>query len=296
MIHNPDDFSFNNDDLAKLAESIKTAQEKYNVDTEEELVDNLPRQDKRRHGEIEVLKLNGIALTENGILTRSSFFENLEITKKDLYGDILLTKEEAQKLSKAYRKLSTGINSIVPMTCKAYDCKMANRCPYVEMDKAPLGRPCLLEEDLLNYHTVKFMNQFDVKMEDHSEVMLIQELAELIILEMRLTILMSGSGDNLEQMLGGWKVVFSPEGDREELMTEHWALQAKERIKNRRMKILESLNATRKAQAQINKNKKNTEESNDYGSFVKNMKQMFEGLRETEEAEYTEIPQDKPAE
>lgn len=289
IFNNIDELGFNNEDLNKLSEMIKEAQEKYDVKDEEELVEKLPVQNNIKHGEIELVKLNGLALTEQGILTRAGFFENLEITKKDHYGDIMLTKEEANKLSRAYRKLSTGVNSIVPMTCKAYDCKMANRCPYVEMDKAPLGRPCLLEEDMLNYHTVKFMNQFDVKTEDHSEVLLVQELAELVILEMRLTIIMSGSSDSLEQMMGGWKIVFSPEGDKEELMTEHWAFAAKEKIKNRRMKILDSLMATRKVQAQINKNKKEAKDDGSYTSYVKNMKAMFESIRETEEVQYTEI-------
>lgn len=216
---------------------------------------NLPIHDTRKHGKLSVVSVNGIGLTENGKLTKTAFFDNLESIDKETYGDILLTPEEARSLSLVYRFMSTGVNSVVPLICNT-NCPYKDICPYLKANKAPIGKRCKLEHDLLNYHTARFIKEFDVDPEDHSEIMLIQELSELIIYEQRASLILA-KPENAS--LFSVKTSINKDGDISEEEVEHWAIGLKEKLKNRRLKILDALNATRKAKAMTGKNKNNEE-------------------------------------
>jgi len=210
-----------------------------------ENTDVIEKYDKKKHGEMQLVTIDSLVLTESGELTRSSFFDKITIAR-DQYGEIALTPDEAIKLKRAYSTMTTGINSSVPLICRAEQCPFAQSCIHVELENAPIGRQCPIELELLYYHTRKFIEEFDVPMDRHSEVMLVQELAELIIYETRVTKTLAKSefGD-----LRGERVKFSPDGEEFREDTEHWAFGVKERIKTRRMKILDALNATRKNKA-----------------------------------------------
>jgi len=243
---NVNEIDINNSE-EKFIELLAKAKDKHGVETNEDLRELLPTQKKNNtNGTIVLTDITGISLTSEGLITRNEFFANLEATSKEQYGEILLTRGEAERLSMSYKKTATGVNSAVPLTCMGNDCPFANNCIYVEMDKAPLGKPCKVEADLLNFHTTRFVNEFDVNVNDHSEIMLIQELSELIIMETRVTAVLAHP-DNAR--LFGIRVSIAADGTPLEEEVEHWAWGTKEKIKNRRMKILESLNATRKAKA-----------------------------------------------
>lgn len=88
-----------------------------------------------------VIGLDGIKVSEEGVMTKTRYFNTLDIDQEK-YGDIAFTEEEAIKISRSIRHLSTGINAAVPLTCAGSQCPFEATCAYVEIGKAPIGRPC----------------------------------------------------------------------------------------------------------------------------------------------------------
>lgn len=227
----------------KLKEVVEKAKEELGVKTDEELLEVLPDQKKSEHGAIELVGYNGVALTDQGKLTKTHFFNSLKLSR-DIYKDMALTQSESQGLIAAFRTLSTGTNSVLPMKCTGPSCPFAEQCPYMQINKAPIGLACPVELELLLYHTERFMKEFDVDPEEHSELMLVQELAELIVYEMRITRILSKEEN---AMLKFDEIMYTPDGDMMTTTKIHWAWELKEKIKNRRFKLLDLMMGTRKS-------------------------------------------------
>jgi len=268
------DINSKKDDFIELLEQERKRQ---GVETNKELREKLPPQKSTETGTIILTDITGISLTSEGILTRNEFFSNMESTKLEQYGDIVLTEEEARKLMMSYKKMSTGVNAAVPLTCQGTECPFAKNCPYVELGKEPLGKPCLVEADLLNYHTTRFINEFDVDVNEHSEIMLIQELSELIIMETRVTNVLA---EPKNASLYGIKESVAADGTIIQEEVEHWAWGLKEKMKTRRMKILESLNATRKSKSAIKDYGSASEEDNTKTARVNKMIAIMDQIKE----------------
>ena len=277
-----------NNNLDVFNEALGKAIEKHNVDSETELKEVVPPQDAEKYGKIEAVKLNGLALTSDGAITRTSYFDNIDI-KEEFYGNIVLSSEEAKKLAMTFKHLVKGVNALVPLTCTGPRCPFADQCPLVQMNKAPIGKPCLLEYELLDYNTKRFIEEFDVDMNNYSEVMMIQELSELIVYEMRAS---RALADPENAQLFGIRFKFSPEGEAIEEQVIHWAWELKEKIKNRRMRILDALMATRKNKASV-KDKKEDKESALYyrqmADLINSIDKVRTNYTNIEEGNYEEM-------
>ena len=120
---------------------------------------------------------------------------------------------------------------------------LVHNCPYYEEDKAPVGLPCLVEVNLLHFYTTQYLNEFDVDPSRITEMHLVGELAELDIYEMRSTKLIA---EKYPTMISDVVMGFDSEGTP--LINEDISkvFDLKERLKKSRMKILETLMATRK--------------------------------------------------
>jgi len=277
-----------NKDFERFQDLLDSAKSQLNSSDVSEVKKELPKQDNRKYGAALVVSLNDIALTSDGMLTKTAFFENLNIDK-EIYGDIKLTAEEAKSLAVQMKNMTTGVNSVVPLRCVADSCPFKDTCWFFENDKAPVGKPCPIEFQLLKYHTQRFIEEFNCDVNDHSEVLLIQELSELIVYEMRVTKKLANDATDLK----GVVIKFSPDGIPMEEETVHWAWTLKDSIKSRRMKILQSLNATRKEKAAINKNIPQNdpikEQLNSYATIRDIMKEIRNNEIGYSEAKYEPI-------
>lgn len=191
-----------------------------------------------------LVRLDGLALTEDGKLTKTKFFNFLKTDIED-YSDIALTEEQAQLVSRHLRYLSTGLNAVVPIFCGGKDkCPFIRTCPMDKVGKVPLGRLCPVEVSLTKLWTEAYVREFDVDPANFSELSLVQELAELDIYDRRATILLQeGEGQTLMQQQA---VGVDPDGNPVYQTQVHQAWEIKERIKNRKLRILEALVGTRK--------------------------------------------------
>lgn len=205
----------------------------------------------------------------------------------DQYDDIMLTAEQALSLASTYRKLSTGTNAVVPIKCTGPLCPFKDDCFYHSIGQAPLGKKCKVEYDLLNYHSTRFIEQFDVDPQNHSDFMLVQELSELIVYEMRLARILGGwvdgqANNNKSMYLSGETVVGAAD-EVHFVETQHWAFDAMEKVKNRRMKILDALMGTPKS-----RNSKKNDQQQVITSYSQQVGQIVDILRNIKETKYEE--------
>ena len=217
-----------------------------------------------------MIGLNGIKVEHDGVMSRSGYFDMLEFDK-DKYSDIVFTQAEAQKISMSLRTMSTGINAAVPMICAGEQCAFAKTCPYVEAGKPPLARGCLVEAQLITYWTKQFIEEFEVDVTNFTETQLVSELAEFNIYELRVTKYLADKHPTLMQ-----DVITSIDNTGEVIENQEIsrAFDLKERIKRDRMKVLESLMATRKERVKI------TTERNKGQSTAAKLTELREKLEE----------------
>jgi len=191
-----------------------------------------------------LVTLSGLALTQDGKLTKHDWFDFLDV-KLDNYDDIILSADDARRLQHYFKKLSTGTVSTIPMYCGGEKhCPQADFCEFVKLGKIPLGRRCLVEVELVDFWTKRYLEEYDVDVNDQTDVYMIGELAELNVLEMRINnILAKFENSELSEV-----TIAGQDQDGRPIETvkisRFWEI--KESIKNRRLKILEALVGTRK--------------------------------------------------
>ena len=125
---------------------------------------------------------------------------------------------------------------------------LVHNCELERMNKAPVGAPCIYEQVLLREKTEAYFEEFDITADRPTEMHLVAELAELDLYERRATQMLSLQDQDMSQedVMG-----FDNNGNAiiKEDISKYFNL--KERIKRQRLKILESLSATRKERAKI---------------------------------------------
>lgn len=197
----------------------------------------------------ELVTLGGTAVTTDGKITKSGYFRFL---KHDLdnYEDVQLSKKQAQKIQTHIQKLSTGSTAMAPMFCGGAHCPFATRCPLVQTKydddpevrgdpihgKAPIGRQCIIEVQLMKQWIVNYFEEYDVDPTNWTEVGYVNELAEIEILLMRLNMNIAKVEHSelvIDQMVGvgqdGTPIIqkaLSP------------FMEQKERLQSRRSKII----------------------------------------------------------
>lgn len=133
-----------------------------------------------------------------------------------------------------------------------------HNCPYHQIKKAPVGLPCIVEANLIHFYAKQYMEEFDVDPTRLTEIHLVGELAEFNIYEMRATKLIA---EKYPTMLQDYFQGFSEDGSA--IINEDIAkvFELKEKIKKSRLKILETLMATRKERAKAVISAINSQES-----------------------------------
>ncbi len=180
------------------------------------------------------IRLSGTATTESGALTKHRYFEFLNIDLDD-YSDIEFTPEEAKKVRGHLAKLSTGATAAVPMVCSP-KCPFRDRCVFYKMGKAPFGRACLIEANLIREWTMLYFNEYEVDPNNFTEVGMVAELAEIEIYMWRLNMNLARA-ENAELVTENVVGV----AHNGEVLTEKQLsvfLQAKQTLSNRKSKLI----------------------------------------------------------
>lgn len=189
---------------------------------------------KNREKKTEVT-VSGMAFTQSGAITKSNYFRWIG-HDLDQYDMVKLSPEEARRIDTHLRKLSTGSQAMIPMYCAGPSCPFAARCPLQQIDKAPISKQCLLEVQLLKEFIIRYFNEFDVDPNNFTEVGYVNELAEILILEMRLNMALARP-ENAELMIDQVANVTS---DGTPIIQKQLSpfMEQKERLANRRSRII----------------------------------------------------------
>jgi len=220
-----------NDKLESLSKTLKKT------------VENQGRMDGKGYKKNVAYSLNGRVLKEDGAIQKTDFFDFLEMNLDD-YSDITLTADEADRLRKHVQAASTGVQSLIPLICAGEQCKFKERCPLYEMGKAPVGRQCLPEVELLTFFRKRFIEEYDVNPQNMTDLVMVNELAEIEIFEMRCNIALSkvDGQDLTQENIVGVTNTGAPYTQK----VVHTAWDVKERLKIRKMKLIEALVGSRK--------------------------------------------------
>lgn len=231
---------------------------------------------------------DGTALTEKGEITKHHYLDFLNIKLHD-YKDLHYTKEELESVRKHLRFLSTGHASAVPLLCAAEKCPFANTCPLQLMGRAPLGKQCIPEHEFVNLKRRQYMEEYEIYPNQPSMMTLINELAEIDIYEMRATLNLA-KNENADLFID--EVVNVTEAGHEVKQKRiHPAFEIKEKLKNRRMRILEVLVGTPKEKYKRQAALKKVE-GDDYSVTLTEVQQTLRNLkRQTDEIAFSNAKQ-----
>ncbi len=109
----------------------------------------------------------------------------------DDYSTQTFTSEEMDKIKRKLKSLSSGSSSSLPLRCAGATCPFSANCTFVELDKAPLGKTCLIEGSLLREWTIGFIMEYGVSPDSLTDRILVQELAELELILYRVNSILS---------------------------------------------------------------------------------------------------------
>lgn len=182
-----------------------------------------------------------------GLVEHKYYSGNLEpIVENYIPEGLELTEQELVSLKNGMRRLSTGLRSSIPINCYGEKCPFKMQCPLHKIGKAPTGKPCPIEEMLMDTYTKRYIDEFEVEHGSMSEVTTMTMLAATHIMEMRAFIIIGK--DDEDNPDGFIKNVVGFNNDDEPIiqMQEHPAYNQIERAWRWRRNLLESLVGTRK--------------------------------------------------
>lgn len=154
------------------------------LDLSEEEKEKLPENPQAAGSKASIITLKGLAVTESGEVTRSKYF-NILNTSVDDYSDIQFTPEEAKQVRNTMLHLSTGTTASMPVTCTPA-CPWKARCVYEKLGKAPYGRQCLVELNIMKNAQMRYLEEYDVDPLNYTEWTMVNQLAEIEVMLWRI--------------------------------------------------------------------------------------------------------------
>lgn len=208
---------------------------------------------------------------ENGKLSKTDFFDFLATDLSD-YSSIKMTPKQALRFKNTFIRMTHGVSAAIPMLCTGAKCP--NKiCVFHETKTYPYGLQCPYEARMIQYLFKSYMEDLGVDPESPTELTLINELVEADILSYRANLGLSGGIDEEATTLLKTSVI--EKGDHlAETTVVHPLLEVKERANRTRMRILESLAATRREKYKKAAALKKSEES-DASTFLAELREQF---------------------
>lgn len=152
---------------------------------------------------------------------------------------------EAIKYGVAMNKTKHGMYASIPMLCKGQECQYAEICPILDKGYDPTGERCPLEISLILTRYEDYKDEFNVEEDDFVDMSLIKDLIDYDVQLMRAENKMAIEGDFIQEVV----VTVTESGEEVKQPQLSKATEYKERITNKRHKVLELMNSTRKDKA-----------------------------------------------
>lgn len=190
---------------------------------------------------------DGLEVGHKVLVTDLFYNEELEtnIENVNQYGDLL----ESEIVSIEY----SGIEDVYDITVNLNSNFFANgilvhNCELNKINKAPIGSQCIYEQTYLRQSIEGYLDEFNADPSRITEMHLISELSELDLYERRATLMLALQDQNMSQ-----EDFYGFDANGRQIIKEDVSkfFNIKERIKKNRLKILETLMATRKDAAKV---------------------------------------------
>jgi hypothetical protein len=180
-------------------------------------------------------------LKENSVLAK--FASKM----KDDY-EVTLTPKESKKLICYLNTLKTGFQAAMPIVCIGEQCPYAKKCPLGENNNYPMGQECPMESYLKESWYVEYVKDLEIQVGSKIDESLVQDLVLWDMLSKRaleeLAVdpkIVKRSVAGFQQTSEGMKPIYKEE------MNQRLAFL--EKAQRQKMKIMDSLIATREAKS-----------------------------------------------
>lgn len=138
-----------------------------------------------------------------------------------------------------------GMYSAIPMMCKGSGCPYASVCPILDAGGDPKGQRCPLEIGIVLKKFDEYTEYFHVDDEDVVDMGLIKDLVDYDVQLFRAENRIAMEGDFLEDVI----ITVTDSGQEITNKQVSKAAEYKERIMNKKHKVFELMNSTRKDKA-----------------------------------------------
>lgn len=140
------------------------------------------------------------------------------------------------------RALKHGFYAHIPIICRGERCPYRDTCFLIENDMAPEGERCPLEIAEVQDLFAAYVSQLNIDPENVVDLSLVKELVDLEVSIVRCDNKLASDGDFIQEVPVG----VTPKGMVITKPELHLAVEYKDRLLERRHRILQLLNATRK--------------------------------------------------
>lgn len=269
--------------LASAAELKKKEREKERTE-EKEVLNKLPT--LIEEGESSIIPTFSLSLEPSLPITKKDLIENTSIANRKVSGD----QETFAKAKRKVGRLTTGTAAAVPIVCKGVTCPFKAKCPYYENNIHEVGEDCLVEAQLIEFWTYKYMEELEIDTSSISEMHTLSNLVELAIMDLRMS---NYIAINDQDLMMDFIASVDPNGVPLTNKGASIAFDVKERIDKRRLKLLETFNNTREKKAKLLLDAKDTEIKSSSRSILEKLEKLAEKVQESKktimDAEIVEI-------
>lgn len=179
-----------------------------------------------------------IAEREEAVAKREAFEENI----KNIWGHSSLGIE-AKRAAMSMLSTKTGLYAKVPISCKEATCPYANTCILLEHGLAPRGEKCPMETAMIETRYAGYETDYDLDSASFTDSTIVAEIINLDVTMERCKALLAANFTPVEEVVAGMtedgQTFTRPE------VSKAWEIY--ERASNKRDKLLDMMNGTRKA-------------------------------------------------
>lgn len=165
----------------------------------------------------------------------------------DVKESFTLTDGERKRLRRYLKKSVLSPTFGIPQICRGDKCSFCEVCPLYKLKKYPVGKECPLELYLSNKWKDEYISALDVDWNNKIERSYVCELVEIDIIQARANTLISTKGIVTKNAIG----ISEQTGEPIYRDEPHVALGVKEKLANRRSRVLRELLATRESRAKF---------------------------------------------
>lgn len=257
-----------------MAEPVKPGSPFFGLTPEQ--IEKLPKQNWGHDGPSTHVTLSGLAVTADGKLRKSKWLNVLTNTVDD-YSDTVLTAEEAKKIIGHMLNFKNGSTASIPVVCTGPHCPWASRCVYMQIGKPPLAKQCLVEINLMKQWQLNYLEQYEIDIDNMTELTLVNELVEVELLLHRCNLSMSldseEAGGVVNQTIG-----FDNQGNPVQQRQISQYIELREKLLNRKHKLIKLMVGDRQEKYKKEAALK-MRESTDPSSTMSQLKEQMESLQ-----------------